>query len=88
VANSQERSVARKLDPLAAVVLHTLVSEGRDGMGITQMAIECQRNPSDPNELGEIERAMEILLGDGLAHREDGLYRPTHAAIRAAELSF
>jgi hypothetical protein len=88
VANSQESPEADDRDPLAAAVLHTLVSEGREGMDLSRVAIQCQRDPADPVELGEIQAALEVLLNDGLARREGELLRPTHAAVRAAELSF
>lgn len=75
-------------DLLAAVVLHTLVSEGEDGLSVAQIAIACERSPDHPGEEGEIERALAILVDDDLAACKDDLYRPTRAAIRAAELSF
>ena len=75
-------------DLLAAVVLHTLVSEARKGMTIAQVATACERNPADPADIDEIEAALEILQDDGLADCEDHLYLPTRAAIRANELSF
>jgi hypothetical protein len=85
VANSQDDAHP---DLLAAVVLHTLVSEGRDGMSFVHMAIACERDPNVSADVKEIEVALQILLADDLALHEDGLYRPTRAAIRAAELSF
>jgi hypothetical protein len=75
-------------DPLAAVVLHILVSEGRSGFTAAQVAKACERDPSDPSDLDEVEAALEILLNDGLAQSQDDIYLPTRAAIRAAELSF
>jgi hypothetical protein len=36
----------------------------------------------------EIEVALEILLADELALRQDELFTPTRAALRASELSF
>lgn len=75
-------------DLLAAVVLHTLVSEGREGMTVAQVALACERSPNHPGEEREIEVALAILLDDGLAERDADLYRPTRPAIRAAELSF
>jgi hypothetical protein len=88
VANSQERSASQHPDLLAAVVLHTLVSEGREGMTVARVTLDCERDPNDPSDRTEIEAALEILLDDGLARREDELFRPTRAAIRASELSF
>ncbi len=75
-------------DLLAAVALHTLVCEGRDGLTGAQIAVACERNPLDQADVREIETALAILLDDGLARLEDGRHRPTRAAIRAAELSF
>lgn len=75
-------------DPLAAVVLHVLVSEARGGFTATQIAKACERDPTDPSDLDEVEAALEVLLDDGLAEDESELYRPTRAAVRAAELSF
>lgn len=75
-------------DLLAAVVLHILVSEGGEGLVAERIAIACLRDPGSVDDAGEIEEALAILLDDGLAKREDGLYSPTRAAIRAAELSF
>jgi hypothetical protein len=91
VAKTQHRAAAgQDLDLLAAVVLHTLVAEGHAGMTLQRVAIACERDPSDPAELSEVERALEVLLDDGLAKREgEGeLLRPTRAAVRAQELSF
>lgn len=75
-------------DPLAAVVLHVLVSEARNGFTAAQVAKACERDPNDPADLDEIEAALEILLNDGLAQGQGDLYRPTRAAVRANELSF
>ena len=70
------------------MVLHTLVSVGRDGMTVAQVAMACERDPENPADTGEIEAALEILFDDELARCEDELFRPTRAAIRASELSF
>jgi hypothetical protein len=75
-------------DPLAAVVLHVLVSEARKGFTAVQIAKACERDPSDPSDLDEVEAALEVLLNDDLAQCKNDLYRPTRAAVRAAELSF
>ena len=88
MAKTQDSSGSQHPDLLAAVVLDALVSEGRAGMTVEQVAIACERDPRDPQEALEIEAALEILLDDGLATGENGLHRPTRAAIRAAELSF
>jgi hypothetical protein len=85
VANSQDSAHP---DLLAAVVLHTLVSEGRAGMSVARVAIACGRDPSVSAEVEEIGVALRILLDDELALHEEDLYQPTRAAIRAAELSF
>ena len=84
----QNSAPAPDPDPLAAVVLHTLVSEGRNGLPIAQIVKACERDPADPADLDEVEAAVEVLLADGLARGKDDLYRPTRAAIRADELSF
>lgn len=80
------------------MVLHTLVSDGSDGMTVADVARACERDPDDPGDAKEVEIALEILLGDGLAERTAGeagheqsgaeLVRPTRAAVRATELSF
>jgi hypothetical protein len=88
VANSQDSAPSQHPDLLAAVVLHTLVSEGRDGMTVSRVAIACERKPDDSAERDEIEAALEILLDDDLATCEDELFRPTRAAVRAGDLSF
>jgi hypothetical protein len=88
VAKSQERATPQHPDLLAAVVLHTLVSRGAAGLTTTEIARACERDPDDPGEAREIAAALEILVRDDLALREAETYRPTRAAIRAAELSF
>ena len=88
MAKTQEDVDAPNPDLLAAVVLHTLVSEGGEGMTVARVAVACDRSPNHPGEEREIELALAILVGDGLARCEEDLYRPTRAAIRAAELSF
>jgi hypothetical protein len=75
-------------DPLAAVVLHTLVSNAQEGFTLAQIATACQRDPAKPGELEEIQVAARVLLDDGLAENRNDLYVPTRAAIRASELSF
>jgi hypothetical protein len=87
VANSQDNA-SQHPDLLAAVVLHTLVSEGRDGLTTKHIALACDRDPGDSADIDEIETALQSLLDDALAERGDGFYRPTRAAIRATELSF
>jgi hypothetical protein len=51
-------------------VLHTLVTEARDGMTAAAVAVACQRDPDKPREIEEIEVALRVLLEDGLAERE------------------
>ncbi len=75
-------------DALAAVVLHTLVTEGREGMTVAQVARACERDPDSPAEMRETEAALGVLLEDDLAARDGELCRPSRAAVRAAELSF
>lgn len=88
MAKTQEPHAPQHPDLLAAVVLHTLVSSGRDGITLGQIARACERKTDHTGELREIEVALAILVADDLAVRSDRLYRPTRAAIRAAELSF
>jgi hypothetical protein len=91
VAKTQQTvGAAHTPDPdlLAAVVLHTLVSEGRDGLSAAHVARACERDPTDPAEMREIEVALAILLDDGLALHTGELWAPTRPALRASELSF
>jgi hypothetical protein len=88
VAKTQERTAPQHPDLLAAVVLQTLVSRGTTGLTAAQVARACERDPDDEGEAREVEVALAILLLDDLALREAETYRPTRAAIRAAELSF
>lgn len=76
------------------MVLDTLVRERADpgeklnGMTLGEIARACEREPRRAEELREVQTALDILLADELATREADRYRPTRAAIRAAELSF
>ena len=90
MAKNQQRGGDPPPDPdlLAAVVLHTLVSQGREGMTIAQVTGACERDPADPADVDELEAALEVLLDDDLAESRVDLYLPTRAAIRASELSF
>lgn len=96
MANSQEDDITEQPqhpDLLAAVVLHVLVSEGQQGISLEQVARTCERDPNDGAERQEVQVALEILVRDELAIDDaDGTgqarYKPTRAAIRAAELSF
>jgi hypothetical protein len=75
-------------DLLAAVVLHTLVQAGSRGLTLPQVARACERDPGRLPDAREVELALRILIEDSLASRAGDRYRPTRAAIRAAELSF
>jgi hypothetical protein len=57
-------------------------------MSVAQVAAACERDPNDPADTDEVEAALEILLGDGLAECENELFKPSRAAMRASELSF
>jgi hypothetical protein len=77
-----------KLDQLAAVVVHTLVSANPRAMSVEKVARECERDPGVYEEREEIELALRRLLIDGLAVRRDRRWTATRPAVRAAELSF
>jgi hypothetical protein len=51
-------------------VLHTLLSEARDGMTAAAVALACERDPDTQPDIDEIMLALEILLKDGLAERD------------------
>jgi hypothetical protein len=82
VANSQDDSYSQHPDLLAAVILHTLVSEARDGMTVAAVAVACERDPDAECDIDEIVAALEILLGDGLAEREPTPLREPDAEHR------
>lgn len=82
MANSQDDSYSQHPDLLAAVVLHTLVSEARDGMTLAAVAAACERDPDTERDIEEIVTALEILLGDGLAEREPTPLREPDAGRR------
>lgn len=88
VAKTQEATGAPDPDLLAAVVLDTIVGAGTRGMTFAQVAHACQRDLGKPEEVGEVHVALDMLMADDLAIHKGNLYRPTRAAIRAAELSF
>jgi hypothetical protein len=88
VANSQDNPASQHPDALAAVALHALVSEGSDGMTTAQLANACERDPANATELHETEAALDVLLEADLAKLDGNRFKPTRAAIRAAELSF
>lgn len=51
-------------------MLHTLVSEARNGMTAAAVALACERDPHEQEDIDEIETALQILLEDGLAEQE------------------
>lgn len=88
MAKTPQSTVSPDPDLLAAVVLHTLVGAGPAGLTLPQVARACEREPDRLPEAREVEVALRILIDDELAARDGDLYRPTRAAIRAAQLSF
>ncbi len=88
MANSQDAQGSQHPDALAAVALHALVNEGREGMTVAELASACERDPTNTSELNETEAALDVLLEANLATREGNQFKPSRAAIRAAELSF
>lgn len=77
-----------KLDQLAAVVVHTLVSANPRALSVEKVARECERDPGVYEEREEIELALRRLFIDGLAVRRDRRWTATRPAVRAQELSF
>jgi hypothetical protein len=78
-----------KIDMLAGVAIHILVTEGREGMSTEQVARECDRDAEHEADRQEVELALSALVDYELAVRgDDGLWRPTRAAVQAARLSF
>ena len=63
-------------------MLHTLVSEARDGMTPAAVAVACQRDPEKPEDLEEVEAALRLLLEDGLAEHEGDQPRESGHADR------
>jgi hypothetical protein len=84
--NAEEQS--KQIDMLAAVVLDTLVRAHPRPISVEDVANECERDPSVPEEQAEVELALRWLLGDELAHERDDAFAATRAAVRASELSF
>lgn len=71
------------------MVLHTLVSAGPRTLSLTETVAACERDPEDAKERGEIEAALQGLIGDGLAyHAAGGRVGASRAALRADSLSF
>jgi hypothetical protein len=83
VVNSQDKGSSQHPDLLAAVVLHTLLSEAREGISVAAVAIACERDPNEPDDLAEIEAALRLLIEDGLAERE---FTPPRKLDRTAGL--
>jgi len=78
-----------KIDRLAAVAMYILVSDGKDGMSSEAVARECERDAEKEADREEVDLALRALINYELAVLgEDGLYRPTRAAIEADRLSF
>jgi hypothetical protein len=78
-----------KIDRLAAVVMYILVSDGKEGMSSEAVARECEREAEKEADRKEVDLALRALIDYELAVcGEDGLYRPTRAAIEADRLSF
>ena len=63
-------------------MLHTLVSEAREGMTAAAVALACERDPDLQRDIDEVVVALEILLQDGLAERES---TPGHESDTAFE---
>jgi hypothetical protein len=78
--------ISERIDLLAGVVLHTLVA-GR-ARAFEPICRSVERDPSKPDERSEVEQALAVLVGDGLAVVQGDEWTPTRAAVRAAELSF
>lgn len=81
-------STDRKVELLAAVVLHVLVSATPNALTLAQIAIECERDPNEPAEREEVEAALNVLVADGLADQKNKRLSATRPAMRAADLSF
>jgi hypothetical protein len=78
----------RGLDPLAAVLLHVLVSAAPEGMSREQAILACERDPERVEDRAAVEGALTTLVRDGLVDRDGPLLTATRAAIRADELRF
>jgi hypothetical protein len=87
IAATDAEKWREKLDLLAAVVLHTLVSANPGVLSVEEVARECERDPGVYEEHEEVELALKRLVIDGLAARRDG-WAATRPAVRAQELSF
>lgn len=80
---------AHKTDLLAAVVSHVLVTRGCEGMAFEAISREVERDPANAEERQEVQLALQALVDYDLAVAlgPDG-WKPTRAAVRAADLSF
>lgn len=76
------------LNLLAAVVVHLLVSASPRVLSVEEVARDCERDLSQPDEREEVELALRWLRVDELACRRDGGWAATRPAVRAHELSF
>jgi hypothetical protein len=83
--NSHEQR--RKLDLLAAVVLHILVT-ARKVLPVVKIAEECERDYANADERAEVELALGWLAEDKLVSQQDDGWLATRPAVRATELSF
>ncbi len=79
---------AQKIELLAAVVLHVLVTQGHEGIDADQMARAVERDHDNDDQRGEVAAALQLLAEEDLARREGERWRPTRAALATARLSF
>jgi len=79
---------AQKVELLAAVVLHVLVTEGHEGIDADQVARAVERDHDNDDQRGEVAAALQLLAEEDLARLEGERWRPTRAALAAARLSF
>lgn len=83
-SNSQRET----LDQLSAVVVHVLVTEYPKALTLAEVAEQCERDLSKPDERHEVELALLWIEGDELACAQDSGWIATRPAVRAADLSF
>lgn len=78
-----------KTDLLAGVVSHVLVTQGREGMAFEAISREVERDLHNAQEREEVQLALQALVDYDLAVADGpDRWKPTRAAVRAAELSF